>query len=418
MKKIYLFIISLFILFLFVSTVFASEGFNCEKVKGKKYIYTTGSSSKTYITRTSIRVSKIESVAISYNKKGIELSNKGYFQDAIIYFKRAINTVPNNKRLCPTFYNNLGITYEKIKKYDLAEQYYRQSINLNPEDAGSLNNLGMLYFLNTKKDYDKSIECFQKAIELKPENSSYYLGLAKSYECKGLYDLAKDNYIKAIKYNSNNYNLYEDLAELYYNNIKDYNKAIEYYQKAKLLNKNNYEYDVYINDIINRLYALKNNPNFEIASSNNIINNIPEKTSNLTEDSIKEKPLPPLIYSNEANSEKKLVPNPIASPVLSVCYKKHTDLTQINYKKIADDYSKEGYYSVAINYYKMALEAEPNNDYIYTNMARTYLYRSKYKLNNQNENDIKLAKECLDKALYINPNNLEVSQILEDLQKN
>jgi tetratricopeptide (TPR) repeat protein len=77
-------------------------------------------------------------------------------------------------------YNNKGLKYEKQGNYELAEKYYKKSIELNPNDFIVWYNLGNMYFgkgilyrliYNNRKEYGyncikKANECYDKSLEI------------------------------------------------------------------------------------------------------------------------------------------------------------------------------------------------------------------------------------------------------------
>ena len=55
------------------------------------------------------------------------------------------------------FYN-LGITYEKLKDLNKAEDAYKKAIELAPDEVDAFYNLGLVYI--DKKRYEEAVECF------------------------------------------------------------------------------------------------------------------------------------------------------------------------------------------------------------------------------------------------------------------
>ena len=56
------------------------------------------------------------------------------------------------------FYN-LGITYEKLKDLDKAEDAYKKAIEYAPDEIDAYYNLGLVYI--DKKMYEKAVDCFE-----------------------------------------------------------------------------------------------------------------------------------------------------------------------------------------------------------------------------------------------------------------
>ncbi len=106
--------------------------------------------------------------------------------------------------LTPEEHINLGVTYERQGKYDLAikqyslaadklkiayfylgnayfkkgdyknaEKYYLKSLAYNPDHADTMNNLAWLYY-TTDKRLDRAVELVKRAIELNPAKREIY----------------------------------------------------------------------------------------------------------------------------------------------------------------------------------------------------------------------------------------------------
>ncbi|MDD4515251.1 tetratricopeptide repeat protein [Massilibacteroides sp.] len=120
---------------------------------------------------------------------------------AIEFLNTAIAKEPNNAQL----YDVMGRVYEAgVKDYDNAEKYFLKSIELDPENVEFLSNLGRVYYnqgvnkqgeanmINDNKLYQeelakakdffkKALPYFEKAHQLKPENTEYMTALRGIY---------------------------------------------------------------------------------------------------------------------------------------------------------------------------------------------------------------------------------------------
>ncbi|MFA4852259.1 MAG: DUF1736 domain-containing protein [Bacteroidales bacterium] len=70
-----------------------------------------------------------------------------------------------------------------LNNIDKSLEYLMQAYTIYPNDASTLENLGVAYGI--KKDYEKSIEFFNKALVVKPDNPQTYANLAGSYQIMG-----------------------------------------------------------------------------------------------------------------------------------------------------------------------------------------------------------------------------------------
>jgi len=115
-----------------------------------------------------------------FNKANFE-SKKGNEETAIKYYTKAIE-------LNPEFvlaYNNRGISYRHLKKYDKAIKDYTKAIDLDPEYAMAYNNRGFAYV--NLKEYKKAMRDSNKAIDLDPKNGWIYNNLSRLHIILGNY---------------------------------------------------------------------------------------------------------------------------------------------------------------------------------------------------------------------------------------
>lgn len=125
----------------------------------------------------------------------------GRNEKAIEYLNTAIAKDPNNSQL----YHVMGMVYETgLKDYANAEKFFSKALELNPEAVESLSSLGRVYYnqgvnkqgeanmINDSKKYQeeltvakdlfkKALPYFEKAHQLKPDESEYKIALRGIY---------------------------------------------------------------------------------------------------------------------------------------------------------------------------------------------------------------------------------------------
>lgn len=125
----------------------------------------------------------------------------GRNEKAIEYLNTAIAKDPNNSQL----YHVMGMVYETgLKDYPNAEKFFSKALELNPEAVESLSSLGRVYYnqgvnkqgeanmINDSKKYQeeltvakdlfkKALPYFEKAHQLKPDESEYKIALRGIY---------------------------------------------------------------------------------------------------------------------------------------------------------------------------------------------------------------------------------------------
>ena len=169
-----------------------------------------------------------------------------------------------------------AFAYQEKRDNDKAIQHYSKALDLNPQIAEAYSNRGIAY--GDKGDYPHAIENFNKAIELKPDYPDAYNNRGTAYREIGNLDRAIEDCDTAIQlqpgltqaYN-NRGNAYKDKGD-YPHAIEDFNKAIELkpdYAEAHsnrgLTYKNKGEYTQAIKDLD---AAIQLNPNFAEAYNN------------------------------------------------------------------------------------------------------------------------------------------------------
>jgi len=89
----------------------------------------------------------------------------GQTEKALEYYEEMIKNEPDNTDLV----YNLGLLYEKMGRTDDALAEFEKVIVLNPMDKEALLQCAQMY-LEVKEDYEKAVDCYQKALDLDPEN--------------------------------------------------------------------------------------------------------------------------------------------------------------------------------------------------------------------------------------------------------
>ena len=95
---------------------------------------------------------------------GLEHFNRGNYGIAQRYFKDAVEKAPKDV----TAWVGLAASYDRLRRFDLADQAYAQAIRLGGETVQVLNDLGYSYML--RGDLTRARKKFVKAYELDPTN--------------------------------------------------------------------------------------------------------------------------------------------------------------------------------------------------------------------------------------------------------
>jgi tetratricopeptide (TPR) repeat protein len=109
--------------------------------------------------------------------------NKGDFDRAIDIHTGIISRYRNNDRVCEKAYAGLGDIHLLLRELDLAENYFRLAISLNPLKLRYHYALGLSYAAN--RNWDLSLTEFKFCFDKCPEKHEYLWILAATYWCSG-----------------------------------------------------------------------------------------------------------------------------------------------------------------------------------------------------------------------------------------
>jgi tetratricopeptide (TPR) repeat protein len=160
----------------------------------------------------------------NYLSFGFVFFERGYFEQAEVFFRQAVKDDPNSAealyglgsaclqqqktneaRECfqralqlrasypgtvPNSWNNLGILAAREGNFDLAIQYFRRALQIDPDHSIALRNLGSAY--RQKKDWTQAESALERAIALNPDDpeANYSLGMvyAQQNDTERAYD--------------------------------------------------------------------------------------------------------------------------------------------------------------------------------------------------------------------------------------
>jgi tetratricopeptide (TPR) repeat protein len=107
-----------------------------------------------------------------------------------------------------------GSVYERQKKYDEAESYFKKVLANDPKNATALNYLGyMLADRGTR--LEEALSLIRRAVALDPQNGAYLDSLGWVHYKMGKYDLAESALRKAVDRIDNDPTVHEHLGDVY-----------------------------------------------------------------------------------------------------------------------------------------------------------------------------------------------------------
>ena len=107
-----------------------------------------------------------------------------------------------------------GSIYERQKKYEQAEELFRQVIANDPKNATALNYLGYM-MADRGVRLEEALNYIKRAISLDPQNGAYLDSLGWAYFKLGKYDIAEENLRKAVEKSNDDPTIHDHLADVY-----------------------------------------------------------------------------------------------------------------------------------------------------------------------------------------------------------
>lgn len=220
-------------------------------------------------------------LSVYYSNAGDAYRRLRKWSESIQFYQKALATAPNDDIVN----NYLGIVYFEQGKYEEAKRYYLEAIGKNPEPVYFVN-MGLALVMQNK--LDEGIQYYENALMIHSENASAHAELAwaklSKYYAEGskekmLLEEALSHYKESLRIDPKQlgYFHYCGLGEVYSQN-RDWDKAIEYYEKSVELGPNSRAF----NGIGNVYFAkgeypkareyyrkaLEKNPNYYIYAEN------------------------------------------------------------------------------------------------------------------------------------------------------
>lgn len=155
---------------------------------------------------------------------------KGSIKESLIYANQAYSLELNSIEIM----SQLAIIYDNLKKYDSSEYFYKKILRIEPDN--SLINNNYAYSLAEREEQlEYALELSKMALEVEPENPSFLDTYGWIQYKLGNYEVAEHYFLKALNFDTTNFELYEHLGFLYFK-LDNFEKAVEYFEKS-LINK-------------------------------------------------------------------------------------------------------------------------------------------------------------------------------------
>jgi len=130
--------------------------------------------------------------ALSYQQLGdLHVIRKEY-EEAVVYYKRALENDPHNAACL----NSLGMAYLQLQQFGPALSSFKKSLKANRNFAPAVHNMGVVY--HERKQYGKAIKAYSQALTIDPQMAVAYASLGYAYFAVKRYPEAMDAFQKAV----------------------------------------------------------------------------------------------------------------------------------------------------------------------------------------------------------------------------
>lgn len=123
----------------------------------------------------------------------------------------------------------LGISYGKDKKYDLAIDTYRELLKIEPMHPSALHNLGVV--LGNTKRHQEALEAFQGAVKLAPYHAAFHASLGSAYMNLRRWDESLASLNESLRLDPNRGATYNTLGFLF-DNTRRFDELLVVNKKA------------------------------------------------------------------------------------------------------------------------------------------------------------------------------------------
>ncbi len=178
--------------------------------------------------------SQDRALAVNEMNLGVEALDNGRTMEAVDRFKEAAKHDPTYAD--PLYF--LGQVYHlKLNDYDNAERYYREVLDVSPENPQYLYRLGAV--LAEKGKHEDAITTLRKCVQVREDYSRAWFRLGLSQEAVGRYPDAVESLMKAIHANPRLRMDREDRGGAHYHALGDlyvrfglYDSALKVYENG------------------------------------------------------------------------------------------------------------------------------------------------------------------------------------------
>lgn len=156
-------------------------------------------------------------------REGAKEAVRAHWDSAVVAYRRVIE-LDRDPELSLRALNNVGGVHFVLREYGPAEEAFRRAVDINPEYADALVNLGSATLERARHQIDlearregmeECIDLYKRALAIRPNHYQAHGNIGVAYQDLGQYDEARQSYERAIYLNPRDYNTYKNLGNLY-----------------------------------------------------------------------------------------------------------------------------------------------------------------------------------------------------------
>ncbi|MCX6290314.1 MAG: tetratricopeptide repeat protein [Bacteroidetes bacterium] len=186
----------------------------------------------TLVIESEDAISRFPDQPLVYFFNGVAYMQVKKYNEAIRVLNSGVKLVVDDKNSESDFYASLGTAYHEIKDFVRSDESFEKALQVNPKNSSALNNYA--YFLSLRGEkLDKAEAMSKLSIELVPNSGTSEDTYGWIMYKQGKYKEAQTWLEKALSHDSDgSATVLEHYGDVLYKN-GDTQKALEYWQKAK-----------------------------------------------------------------------------------------------------------------------------------------------------------------------------------------
>lgn len=130
-------------------------------------------------------------------ERGVQAQNAARFDDALVAYFETLSRDPKNKFA----FFNLGQMYRNQQKCPIAEGYYRQAVEIDPNVAGAWFGIGFCRLAVAA--WEEARDANDRVVKLEPNNASGHFNLALALRQLGRESEAQAEFQRAAQLDAN-----------------------------------------------------------------------------------------------------------------------------------------------------------------------------------------------------------------------